>query len=211
MPGVSSLARNERDQLCDLALEVGPSAPTLCGDWDVKDLVAHLIVRERSILGAPGILVPSLERLTEGRMAKVARRDLSSLVRRLRTARTPLALPGVDALVNTLEFFVHHEDIRRAQHAWEPRPLDEDSLDTLWWAIRVAGPGLARKAGVPLTIRRSDTGRTATVRRGHEPAVVSGPVPEIVLFLYGRRQTTGLELTGPPATVRRLREASLGI
>lgn len=208
---MSSVARRERQQLCDLALELGPSAPTLCGEWDVRELVAHLVVRERSLIGAPGILVPALERLTDKRIEKVARTGLSSLVRRLRNRRTPLALPLVDELVNTLEFFVHHEDIRRAQHRWEPRPLDEETRDTLWRAIRVAGPGLTRKAGVPVTIRRTDTGRAAAIRRGADPVVVAGPVPELVLFLYGRRQTVELEFTGPPPSVRQLQHASLGI
>ena len=40
------LARRERHELCDLALTVGEDAPTLCGDWIVKDLVVHLLVRE---------------------------------------------------------------------------------------------------------------------------------------------------------------------
>jgi hypothetical protein len=34
---------------------------------------------------------------------------------------------------------------------------------------------------------------------------------EIVMFLHGRRQTVGLELTGPRASIERLRDADLGI
>ena len=39
------LSRSERAALCNSALEAGESAPTLCGGWDVKDLVVHLLVR----------------------------------------------------------------------------------------------------------------------------------------------------------------------
>lgn len=42
------LARRERHQLCDLALQVGPDAPTLCDGWTVFDLIAHLVVRENA-------------------------------------------------------------------------------------------------------------------------------------------------------------------
>ena len=56
-----SMSRSERAALCNAALDAGESAPTLCGDWTVKDLVIHLLVRERDPLGAPGILVPQLE------------------------------------------------------------------------------------------------------------------------------------------------------
>ena len=45
---MTRMARTERDALCDLALQLGESEPTLCGDWSVKDLVVHLLVRERS-------------------------------------------------------------------------------------------------------------------------------------------------------------------
>lgn len=207
---MTSVARAERHQLCDLALQVGPSAPTLCGDWDVKDLVAHLVVRERSPLGAPGIVVPKLEHLTDRAMHKAARRDLGTLVDQLRAARSLLALPVMDQLVNTVEFFVHHEDIRRAQHGWRPRALDDRTNDALWRAISVGGRALVRPAGVPVTLRRSDTGDTVELRRGSDPVVLTGPVSELVLFLYGRRQTAGLEFTGPEESVRRLREASLG-
>ena len=48
-----SPARAERAALCDLFLEVGPDAPTLCGAWTTRDLAAHLVVRERRPDAAP--------------------------------------------------------------------------------------------------------------------------------------------------------------
>jgi uncharacterized protein (TIGR03085 family) len=208
---MTTVARAERHQLCDLALEVGADAPTLCGDWDVKELVAHLLVRERSVLGAPGIIVPPLARLTDRQIARTARSNLKPLVARLRKGHSLLGLPVIDPLVNTLEYFVHHEDIRRAQPGWEPRPLDPDTVATLWRAITITGRGLVRPAGVPVVIRDIDTGKTATLRRGADPVTVSGQPGEIVMFLHGRRQTVGLELTGPEASIQRLRDADLGI
>jgi uncharacterized protein (TIGR03085 family) len=208
---MTTVARAERLQLCDLALEVGADAPTLCGDWDVKELVAHLLVRERSLLGAPGIVIPPLAGLTDREIARTARSNLPTLVGRLRKAHSLLGLPVIDPLVNTLEYFVHHEDIRRAQPEWEPRVLDQHTSAALWRAISMTGRGLVRPAGVPVTIRDTDTGKTAVLRRGSDPVTVSGKVGEIVMFLHGRRQTAGLELTGPQASIQRLRDANLGI
>jgi uncharacterized protein (TIGR03085 family) len=208
---MTTVARAERHQLCDLALEVGADAPTLCGDWDVKELVAHLLVRERSVLGAPGIIVPPLARLTDREIARTARSNLKTLVARLRKGHSLLGLPVIDPLVNTLEYFVHHEDIRRAQPGWEPRPLDSHTIGTLWRAITITGRGLVRPAGVPVVIRDIDTGKTATLRRGSDPVTITGMPSEIVMFLHGRRQTVGLELTGPQASIERLRDADLGI
>jgi hypothetical protein len=62
----ASLARRERADLCDLALVLGEDAPTLCGGWDAKDLVTHLLVRERRPIGASGIMVAASPR--DGRL-----------------------------------------------------------------------------------------------------------------------------------------------
>lgn len=205
-------ARTERVALGDLALDLGPDAPTLAGDWTVKELVCHLLVRERSPLGVPGIVVPLLSGLTDREMARLARLDLPRLVERLRTPPrlSPVSVPQVDAALNTLEFFVHHEDLRRAQPGWEPRPLPAYARNALWSAISVTGRLLVRPAGVPVVIRRTDTERRVTLRRGDDPVVVSGLPGEVVLFLYGRAQTRDLTFTGPDDAVRRLRSASLG-
>jgi uncharacterized protein (TIGR03085 family) len=209
--GRRSLARVERQQLCDAALEVGPDAPTLCGDWDVRALLAHLLVRERSPLGAAGIQVASLSPLTDRAMDRAAGRDFPDLVAAVRGARTPLALPLVDDVVNTLEFFVHHEDIRRAQPRWSPRSLSRAEESALWTAIKVGGRALVRPAGVPVTIRRSDGGATAALRGGAGPVVLTGLPSEIVLFLFGRKQTHGLSLTGPDDAIAALKDADLGL
>lgn len=210
MAAVTTIARRERELLCDAALETGGSAPTLCGDWDVRHLLAHLLVRERSLVGAPGIVLPPLSGLHERETDRVAQHDLAWLVAEVRKARGFLTLPGLDPLVNTIEFFVHHEDIRRARPGWKPRELDGRTRSALWRAVSVAGRGLVRPAGIPVVIRRTDIGDSAVLRRGDDPVVVSGPVSELVLFLYGRAETTGLEFSGPTDRVERLRGASLG-
>ena len=207
-----SLARRERLALCDLALTLGETAPTLCAGWVAKDLVAHLVVREKRPLAGLGIAVPALSGLTEREMTRMKRRDFVALVEAVRRpGLTPYALPPVDYLANTLEYFVHHEDLRRAQSGWEPRDLDADDQSRLWSQLRVAGRGLVRRVGVPVQVRRSDTGETAVLRKGDGPVVVTGLPSEIVLLLFGRDQVRGLELDGPEDRVSRLRGADLGI
>ena len=87
---MESMSRTERAALCNTALEAGEQAPTLCGRWTVKDLVIHLLVRERDPLGAPGILVPQLEQLTDRSARRLARPGLH-LAGRARAQR-PAAL-----------------------------------------------------------------------------------------------------------------------
>jgi len=209
-----NFVQSERDALCDTALEVGADAPTLSGDWTAKDLLCHLLVRERSPLGSPGIAVPFLSHLTDWEMRRLARQDFTELVERFRTRPTlsPVALPQVDALFNSLELFVHHEDLRRAQPTWEPRELDGRARGTLWKAISKQGIFMTRSAGVPVTIRRTDPGKPekeAVLQSGPDPVVVSGPVAEITLFLFGRAQTRDLTFEGPDDAVRKLRGADL--
>jgi uncharacterized protein (TIGR03085 family) len=207
-----SLARRERLELCDRALALGENAPTLCEGWVAKDLVAHLVIREHRPLAGIGIAVPVLSGLAEWEMTKVKRRDFAVLVEKVRDPGfTPYALPPVDHLANTLEYLVHHEDLRRAQPGWEPRELDPGDQSRLWSQIRLAGRALARRAGVPLRIRRSDTGETAVLRKGDGPVVVTGLPSEIVLLLFGRGQVHDLAFDGPEDRVARLRRSDLGI
>ncbi|MEZ0580941.1 TIGR03085 family metal-binding protein [Nocardioides sp. MH1] len=208
---MTSFAKAERARLCDLALEAGPDAPTLCGDWTVRELVAHLVLREHSPLSA-GIVVPPLAGITErATTRKAERKDFEDLVERVRRPLSPMALPGVDAALNTAEFFVHHEDIRRAGPGWSPRDLTGSEQDALWRVLRVSGKGLVRPAGVPVVARRTDTGAKTALRSGGDPVVVSGLPAELVLFVYGRGEVRDVTFEGPADRVEQLRTAKLGI
>ncbi len=215
MPGLPPLratfARQERQALCETARGVGPHAPTLCDGWDTKDLVCHLLVRESSLVGAPGIAISPLARLTEREMARLKRQPFERLVERLRKHRVMFyALPPVDAMFNTLEFFVHHEDIRRAQRGWRRRNLPRDAVDALWQGLKAQGTALVSPAGVPVVVRRTDTDETSTLMPGTEPVELSGPVTEILFYLFGRNQVRELKFSGPEEKVAKLRRAELG-
>jgi uncharacterized protein (TIGR03085 family) len=210
---VPSLAQSERLRLCDTALVVGPDAPTLSGEWNVRDLLAHLVVRDSDPVSGPGIVLPPLAFLTERRMRSIARADFAHLVERVRRPAVwaPARLPQLDKALNTLEFFVHHEDIRRAQPGWAPRELTMGEQKQLWKAIGYAGRGLVRRSGVPAAIRWEETGVETTLRRGERPVMVTGDPGEITLFLFGRDRVSGLAFDGPPPHVTKLRHAGLGI
>ena len=210
------MSRSERAALCNSALEAGQDAPTLCGGWSVKDLVVHLVVRERHPLGATGIVVPPLAFLTERTSRSLARQDFTALVERVRSGPpvwSPMALPPVDRAANTLEFFVHHEDVRRAAPGWEPRELTPAEQTALWRSLAVAGKGLVRPAGVPVELRwpgGPEGGATTTLRGGADPVVVTGEPSELALLLFGREQHRDVAFDGPPDGVRRLRGSDLG-
>jgi uncharacterized protein (TIGR03085 family) len=211
---MESMSRSERAALCNTALQVGELAPTLCGDWTVKELVIHLLVRERDPLGAPGILYPPLEKLTDRSARRLQEQDFTALVERVRGGPprwSPLSIPPLEKAVNTLEYFVHHEDIRRAQPEWTARDLGADSEKLLWAMVRTGGKGLTRSAPVGVTIENATTGSRAVLKAGEPSVVVRGIPSEVTLFVFGRKQQAHVELIGDDADVARLSGTSLGI
>ncbi len=209
---MTRLARTERAALCRTALDVGPDHPTLCDGWTVKDLVVHLLVREGSP-AAVGIQVPALAGLTASVSRRVGRRDFPDLVERLRGGPprlSPLAVPRLDALANTLEFFVHHEDIRRAHPAWTPRTLGPDADRLLWSHIQPLGKRLVRTAPVGVRIEDSTSGATAVLKEGAHMVTVRGLPGEVALYLFGRTRQASVEVQGSDEAVDRLAGTSLG-
>lgn len=204
------VAAAEREALCDLLLEVGPDAPTLCGGWATEDLAAHLVVRDRDLLGSPGIVLPGpFAALTEKRMDAMRKRGFAELVETVR--RGPAIwwklAPGT---ANLNEFFVHHEDVRRAGADTSPRGPDDRRDDAIWSLLERGGKLFARKAPVGVVIRRP-SGQTATLRNAMPSVTISGEPGEILLFLNGRRLVARVGFDGAAEHVAALEQAELGI
>lgn len=208
-------AREERAALCDLLDRLGPGAPTLCEGWATEDLAAHLVLRERRLDAAPGIALPFLAGYTASVQERLKRRhpypELVGLVREGAPRWSPYGLvPGLDAIVNTLELFVHHEDVRRAQEGWEPRDLPADLQETFWKRLRGTARMLLRGSPVGVVLRRPDGARTAG--KMAEPAVVvTGEPAELLLFVFGRQEHARVAYDGDAGAVARLREARFGM
>ena len=108
------------------------------------------------------------------------------------------------------EYFVHHEDVRRALDGWQPRALDRELISDLTSAVRRMARLMTRKA--PCGIVLEPTTSNPIVARSGEPHVVlRGDIGEIVLFLFGRQEHTCLEITGPDDMVDAVRRASFGV
>jgi uncharacterized protein (TIGR03085 family) len=206
----NALAISERAALADLMTELGPDAPTLCGTWTTRDLAAHLIVRATRPDAAAGIVIAPLAGYTEKVMAAVATRDWPSIVAEVRQGPprwSPVSIVAVDAATNTVEYFVHLEDVRRATEPWEPRELPAADVVTLWSQAQRAGGFLLRRSPVGVVYAPEDgpaAGTRHVARKGDRAVVLTGPVGEIVLATYGR-VTQGLEITGEATDVEAFR------
>ena len=206
-------ARTERSALCDLFLEVGPDAPTLCGEWTTRDLAAHLVVRETRPDAAAGILIPAAARHGERVRLHVAEQPWEKLVDRVRSGPpfwSPTRLPAIDQLANTVEFFVHHEDVRRGDGDITPRTLTPELSKALWGALGRMGRLLVRHAPGGVTFFDSAHGQVEA-KKGTPGVTVTGPVGELVLFAYGRQSRTACVVDGPPDLVSATQTASFGI
>ena len=215
-----SYSRDERLALCALLDETGPDAPTLCEGWTTGDLAAHLVLREHRPDAAAGVAGGPLAGYTARVQQRIRQRvPFPDLVRTIRSGPPRLsvmALPGMDERVNAVEFFVHHEDVRRAAEGWEPRTLGSGESDMLWGRLRMAR-FMLRKAPVGVELARDDVGPAATntdgasyrlTARNATPAVtVVGSPAELTMWVMGRRTAARVRMDGIQAAVTKLAEA----
>ena len=219
-------ARDERLAVCDLLDKLGPDQPTLCAGWRTADLAAHLVLRERrpdAALGVMGGPLAGHTRKVQDRL--LGQEPFARMVERIRTGpprASVFGIPGADARLNVVEYFVHHEDIRRAQPDWEPRELGAELSDLLWRQLgrtRLmlrkapvgvefaregagtgggtggAGPGESGAAGAPVRI----------TAKGRAPMVtVAGPPAELTMWAFGRAEAARVRLIGSDPDVAAL-------
>jgi uncharacterized protein (TIGR03085 family) len=207
-------ARRERSELCDLFAELGPDQPTLCGDWTTRDLAAHLVVRERRPDAAVGIIVSKAAGYTDKVQSGVAATEWGALVDTVRSGPpvwSPTRIGKIDELANTVEFFVHLEDVRRAQPTWEPRELDDDLTGTLYGVLTKMAKRLVKNSPVGIVLEPTD-GHEPIVAKQAEPSVtVRGPVGELVMFVYGRQAHSKVDGLGDDDSVAAVNATAFGI
>ncbi|MGB3771802.1 MAG: TIGR03085 family metal-binding protein [Rhodococcus sp. (in: high G+C Gram-positive bacteria)] len=184
-----SLAHDERLELAETMAQVGPDAPTLCGDWTVRDLAAHLVVRERRLDAAPGIFLPPLSGYTKRVQDRVAAGEWVSLVDDVRTG-PPIWSPYklLDAQINLGEMFVHHEDVRRADgSAPSPRDLGAEMESALWGVLGLVGRLAYREAPVTV-VQETPDGRTRRLgkKSASRSVALRGEPSELLLHAFGR-------------------------
>jgi uncharacterized protein (TIGR03085 family) len=185
----TSIAQRERAALVATMREVGPDAPTLCGDWTTKDLAAHLVVRERRLDAAPGIIIPALADYTARVQNEVAAAaDWDELLDKVASG-PPLLSPFklLDPLVNVGEMFIHHEDVRRAVTGWEPRDLDDATATAVARQVPLMARMALAKTPGRVSLRTPEGKTLATVGRG-SAVVVTGAPAELLMFVSGRDQ-----------------------
>ncbi|MGH3734711.1 MAG: TIGR03085 family metal-binding protein [Micromonosporaceae bacterium] len=210
---MTAYAQTERSELAALMTQLGPDAPTLCGEWTTADLAAHLVVRDRRPDSGPGLLVPQLASWTETvRKAALASEDYRALVDKVARPPwwSPISNPVVHEAANLMEYFIHHEDVRRAQPDWQPRELPAEMERHLWQRVRVLR-NMLRKTPATVTLVAPRHGELTTGRGGDAQVRITGTPSELVLFCSGRQENARVEIEGPDQIVAKLRSANFGL
>jgi uncharacterized protein (TIGR03085 family) len=187
----------ERREICDLLLELGPDAPTLCAGWTTADLAAHLVLREH------------FHRWSDAQRAAEKAKGLPAMVARLRAGAPliPWRLPRIRDVFNGLEYFIHHEDVRRA-NGREPRPSRAD-LEALAWRMTGFGARRVTRRIRPYSLELVRPDGMRRVFGSGARATLRGPATELVLYFSGRRSTARVTLEGAPEAVAAVERADL--
>ena len=226
-----SFAKSERAALCDLFEASGPDAATLCEGWTTHDLAAHLWIRETDPVGAGGILAKPLAGLLERRMSETRSRwpyaELVDKVRNGPARFSVFAIPGVDEGANTTEFFIHHEDVRRAgDRPGAPREVGVEVEEWMWRRLKLLARAHFRRSRVGVVLERAaspanpdgpgPTGPDAqaeTIRAvtGAPIVTVVGPPTELTLLANGRTAAAQVRYVGDPEAVEALKATDLSV
>ncbi|CQD05935.1 hypothetical protein BN000_01171 [Mycobacterium europaeum] len=190
-----SMARDERADLAEFLATLTPQeweAPSLCADWTVKDVVAHMISYEE--LGTLGLL----KRFAKGWVVRANQvgvdefTDFSApqLLDFLRAHLQPRGLTaGFGGMIALVDGTIHHQDIRRA--LGRPRTVPADRLEQVL-ALVPGNPRLGAGRRIRgLRLRATD----ADWEHGHGPEV-TGPGEALLMAMTGRPAALA-DLAGP--------------
>jgi uncharacterized protein (TIGR03085 family) len=209
-------AQKERAALAALLDETGPDRPTLCEGWQTRDLVAHLVLRERrpdAAVGAMGgPLAGYTARIQRQFLDRYSYPALTSMFQAGPPTLSLFAIPGADEAANLVEYFVHHEDVRRASPGWTERELPDELNAALWKRLNGARLFL-RNAPTGIVLRRQQPtgdgttadGSTIVAKNATPSVTVTGSPAELTMWSMGRVSAAHVALDGPAEAVENLK------
>lgn len=199
-PVINAAVVAERKQLArDLTTLTADAwnAPTTCGDWDVHDVLAHMVETAKctrvSFLRDLARARFDFDRANARGVARERRADPAQTLAEFEAVADRTSGPPGPPETRLVEVFVHGEDIRRAiglsrayPTAWVARALAYQAA-----ASPSVGGGRELAAGVSLVANDAD------VRIGDGPEV-RGSVLSLLLAMTGRSPAAD-SLSGPGA------------
>ena len=173
-------------------------------------MAAHVYVRERRPDAALGVLpLGPISRYTDRVMESVLRvHGYDEVLRRFRTVAPIVRYTHLDELINTVEFYVHTEDVRRP-NGLPLRDMPDDFERTVWSRLSKQARMSFRRAKVRVRLEPT-VGEPVEVGKG-ELVTVRGRPSELLLLAFNRKDDAKVEYDGSPAAVAELQGARLGL
>jgi uncharacterized protein (TIGR03083 family) len=195
---VRDLARAERTDLAAFLAGLPPEqweAPSLCSDWSVADVVAHVVSYEGV---GPVDLVRRFARGFDGgnalALADLGPRSPEELLALVRESRDPRGLTArFGCRIALVDGMIHHQDVRRALGAQREIPAERLRVALPFARVAPAVGASARVRGLRLVA--TDVGWSAG--RGPE---VRGAAEPLLMAMAGRSVVLP-ELSGPGCDV----------
>ena len=113
-------------------------------------------------------------------------------------------------MANLNEFFVHHEDVRRA-NSQGPRVLTLAMDAALWRNVVRGGRFLSRRLACGLEVEWAGTNQRIRVRPGEPTALLSGLPGELLLYLFGRQGAAQVDVSGPAEALAAVHGSHFGM
>ena len=191
---------DERSRLADLMEELSDSewrTPSLCREWTVREVAAHLTLAHTGPLSAAGSLIRAgggFDRMIRDTAIRQARLPVQEYPRRLRamvgSRRTAPFITELEPLVDVL---CHAQDIARPIGRPYPMPADAAvaAAEHIW---RRSFPFHARRR-----LRGFKLVATDVPWRAGAGVRVEGPIAALLLLVSGRPAALA-DLDGPGAT-----------
>ncbi|GAA3280419.1 TIGR03085 family metal-binding protein [Nesterenkonia halobia] len=190
----TTTAAVERAVLARVLEEAGPEAPTLCAGWDAQDLAAHLVMRDGHLDLLARRRIPTPGAHFRGEPPAEGVLDFGDLLERFAAGAprwSPARIGPVDEAMNTLEFFVHAEDVLRAgAEAPSPRRDLDPAVEARLWSFAAKTLFLVAARSQHLRVAWVSPGFGAVThgRRRDPLQIVEGAPGELVLRAFGRGQ-----------------------
>lgn len=192
--------RRSLAELLDTLTDDEWQLPSLCVDWRIKDVAAHVALTPQP-LGAWSTLVRavhargSFDRFVHDVSVRYADRPVTEIVDEIRTHAASRTLPALTNCRNiVMDTLVHGQDIAIPLGRERPMPLRAatDSATLIW---RKGWPFWARRRLAGLRLVATDV--DWTVGSGSE---VRGPISALLLLVTGRTAAALPKLTGQGLT-----------
>ncbi|WP_158583114.1 maleylpyruvate isomerase family mycothiol-dependent enzyme [Nesterenkonia natronophila] len=199
---MTSTASQERKAMVSALRSVTADAPTLCKGWSAQDLALHIVVRDSRPDLMVGRRLPLVGPKARAALQNLASGGYDASVDRVAAGPPPYfpqILKPVDDAMNTLEYYIHTEDVLRAQPGFElshRREISEELRKRIWQHASLTFFVMAaRKQNRRITFFSPGYGATTRGPAAAPLMMVHGTPEELTLWASGRAAHAQVDIT----------------